>query len=122
MAPAETILLVEDHEDTAAALVEILSRRGYAAITAGNGQRALELLHQGLRPRLILIDLLLPGMSGWDILDALRADAELQQTPTIVITAVPKEQVRVIATAVFSKPLDFVGLTATIDSLIGHHV
>jgi CheY-like chemotaxis protein len=115
------ILLVEDHADTAAALFEILTARGHSVLTADNGQQALDLLERGIRPRLILVDLMLPQVSGWDLLTYLQTDPELRDTPTIVITGVPKAQVRVIADAVFSKPLDYQQLAAMVDSLIARH-
>jgi CheY-like chemotaxis protein len=115
------ILLVEDHSDTAAALFEFLTARGHSVLTADNGQQALDLLERGIRPRLILIDLMLPQVSGWELLTYLRQDAELRKTPTVVITGVPKEQVRVITDAVFSKPLDYQQLAETIDGLIARH-
>ena len=112
------ILVVEDHADTSAALYTILTERGYSVLTADNGQQAIDLLDRGIRPGLILIDLLLPQVSGQDVLAYLNSHAVLRDIPTIVITAVPKEQVRVITNAVFSKPLDFVKLTRTIDALV----
>ena len=118
MPKLEQILLVEDHADTAAALVQILAARGYTVLTAENGQRALDLFDQGIRPRLILVDLMLPRVSGWELLTYLHDDPELRHTATVVITGVPKQQVRVIADAVFSKPLDFSTLASTIDDLV----
>ena len=115
------ILLVEDHSDTAAALYEMLTGRGYSVLTADDGQQALDLLERGIRPRLILVDLMLPQVSGWDLLTYLQTDPDLRTTPTVVITGVPKEQVRVIADAVFSKPLDYHQLAATIDALVARH-
>jgi CheY-like chemotaxis protein len=112
------ILVVEDHADTSAALYTILTERGYSVLTADNGQQAIDLLDRGIRPGLILVDLLMPQVSGEDVLAHLNSHAELRGIPTIVITAVPKEQVRVITNAVFSKPLDFVKLTRAIDALV----
>jgi CheY-like chemotaxis protein len=112
------ILVVEDDADTSAALYTILTQRGYSVLTADNGQQAIDLLDRGIRPGLILVDLLMPHVSGEDLLTHLNRDAGLRNIPTIVITAVPKEQVRVITNAVFSKPLDFVKLTRTIDVLV----
>lgn len=114
----EGILLVEDHPDTAAAVLHLLTERGYAVITAEDGQQALDLLESGIRPRLILIDLMLPHVSGTDLLTYLQREPDLRHTPTVVITGVPKEQIRVVADAVFSKPLDFDQLTAKIDQLV----
>jgi CheY-like chemotaxis protein len=121
MPNSQRILLVEDHADTAAALFQILSGRGYSVLIADNGQQALDLLERGIRPRLILVDLMLPRVSGWDLLAYVQGDPELRYTPTVVITGVAKDQVRVIADAVFSKPLDFYALASTIDKLVTRH-
>jgi CheY-like chemotaxis protein len=118
MASLEPILLVEDDDDTAAALFKILTDRGYSVTIVENGQEALNLLDGGARPRLILVDLMMPRVSGWELLTYLHSDPELRRTPTVVITGVPKEQVRVIADAIFSKPLDFYALASTIDALV----
>jgi CheY-like chemotaxis protein len=118
MPSLKSILLVEDHADTAQALFKILTDKGYSVSVAENGQQALDLLDGGARPRLILVDLMLPRVSGWELLTYLQSDPELRQTPTVVITGIPKEQVRVIADAIFSKPLDFYALASTIDDLM----
>ena len=112
------ILLVEDHADTSAALVHLLTARGYEILTAEDGQQALDLLDAGARPRLILIDLMLPHVSGWDLIKYLQTDPELRHTPTIVITGIPKEQIQVVADAVFAKPFDYQELTGKIDELV----
>ena len=114
------ILVVEDHADTAAALSTILTGRGYSVLTADNGQQAIDLLKGGVRPGLILVDLLMPYVSGEDLLSHLNASPQLRDIPTIVITAVPKDQVRLITNAVFSKPIDYAKLTQTIDALVTH--
>ena len=112
------ILVVEDHADTSAALYKILTDHGYSVLTADNGEQALDLLDRGIRPALILVDMLLPRVSGEELIRHLNANPELRDIPTIVITAVPKDQVQVITNAVFSKPLDFEKLTRTIDALV----
>jgi CheY-like chemotaxis protein len=116
---AGRILIVEDHADTSAALNTILTARGYAVMTAEDGQAAIDLLERGTRAALIVVDLLLPRVSGENVLTYLNAHPEFRAIPTIVITAVPKDQVRVITNAVFSKPLDFAKLTRAIDAFVG---
>ena len=118
MPAAEGILLVEDHLDTSAALSHLLIERGYSVTTVGDGQQALDVLESGIRPQLILIDLMLPHVSGRELITYLQSDPVLRHTPIIVITGVPKDQIRVVADAVFSKPLDFRELTAKIDQLV----
>ena len=115
---AAAILLIEDDADSSAALVEMITDRGHSVRCAVNGQEAFDLLEGGFRPQLILVDLLLPYVSGWDLLTYLQGDPDLRHTPTIVMTAVPRQQVRVVADVVFSKPLDFDLLARTIEGLL----
>ena len=99
-------------------MASLLERRGFAVTAATNGQEALDLLESGLRPQLMLIDLMLPKVSGWDLLDYLRQDEFLRTVPTIIVTGVPSEQVKVIADAVLRKPLDFEHLVRTVDTFV----
>ena len=112
------ILLIEDDADASAALVQILTDRGHSVRAVANGQDALNLLERGLRPLLIIIDLMLPSVSGWDVLTYLQTDPELRHTATMVITGVPKQQLRVVTDAVFQKPLDFDLFATKVDSLV----
>ncbi len=121
MGNAGRILLVEDHSDTSAALHQILTARGYSVVTADTGQEALDVIDSGVLPRLVVIDLMLPNVSGWDVLKYLQSDTKLRHIPTVVITGLPKDQVRVVADVIFHKPLDFAKVIATIDSLIARH-
>jgi CheY-like chemotaxis protein len=116
------ILIVEDHGDTQAALLHLLTQQGFSVLTADNGQQALDLLEGGLRPRLILLDLMLPRVSGADLLTQLHADQVLRQVPVIVITAAPRERVQhLVADAVLHKPLDYERLVTAIRGVIAKH-
>lgn len=68
-----TILLVEDDEAIRTALVELLQDEGYVVEAADTGEEGLELLSQGVKPFLILLDFMLPGISGKDFIDTVRA-------------------------------------------------
>jgi DNA-binding response OmpR family regulator len=61
---------------------------------------------------------MLPRVSGFDLITYLRTEPELRVIPTIVITALPKDQVRVIADVVFHKPLTFDPIIASVRSLL----
>jgi CheY-like chemotaxis protein len=121
MPNSNRLLIVEDDPDTRASLFELLTHQGYSVLTADDGQQALDLLERGIRPRLILIDLMTPRVNGFDLITHLRTEPELRFIPTIVTTAMPKEQVKVIADAVFHKPLDFGPLVSAIHSLVQRH-
>jgi two-component system chemotaxis sensor kinase CheA len=64
------------------ALVTVLEREGWAVVAASNGEEALDHLNRGLRSSLLLIDLMLPRVSGWDLLQHLREQSELREIPT----------------------------------------
>lgn len=83
------ILIVEDDEDIRDALRMMLEDETDCSIyTACNGREALDVLGRIERPCLILLDLMMPIMSGWDVLKALQADATLSTVPVAVVSAV----------------------------------
>lgn len=100
------ILVVEDDPDTRGAISVMLTSAGYDVVASADAEDAVDLLTHGLRPRLIVADLRLPGVSGSDLLRYLYADYELRVIPCIVVTALRKEEVKVAADAVFHKPCD----------------
>jgi CheY-like chemotaxis protein len=87
MAGQATVLVIDDAEDVCVALTELLEEEGFAAKTAGDGREALDLLLGGLRPCAILLDLMMPGMNGWDFLRSLHRDPELGRTRVVVVSA-----------------------------------
>lgn len=89
MNPAEAALLVvDDIEDNRYTLTRRLSREGYTNLTtAANGREALDLL-QGKPIDLVLLDIMMPDMSGYEVLERLKADPNLRHIPIIMISAV----------------------------------
>ena len=88
------IFVVEDHEFAREALAMLLSTMGYDVIEASNGREALATLSKGARPDLILLDLLMPIMDGWEFMKRQRHDWRLCTIPTIVISGVPSHDPR----------------------------
>jgi CheY-like chemotaxis protein len=83
-----TILIVEDDEDLQAALAEALEDEGYRVRAAPNGLEALaKLLGDKERPNLIVLDLMMPLMNGWQFLDERIRYPSLSQIPVLVLTA-----------------------------------
>lgn len=83
MAQDASILIVEDDDEIAAALVAYLARAGYRPRRAADGPEALAAYHRE-RPDLLLLDVMLPGLSGFEVLQLVREDAS---TPVIILTA-----------------------------------
>jgi DNA-binding response OmpR family regulator len=100
------LLLVED-DDVLRGILEIfLAEHGFDVHTAVDGEEALELIiSDGLRPAVIVLDLCMPHLNGWDLLEVLDRDRRLATVPRIVLTAVAEPGVATGArTAVLPKP------------------
>lgn len=80
------ILVVEDHADILLMMQVALQRHGYDVRTATNAGDALRILESG-DPNLLILDLMMPEISGWDMLALRAADPHLRRIPTIVVTA-----------------------------------
>jgi len=87
-------------------MFELFTRAGYSVLTADDGQQALDLVMRGVRPRLLVVDLLLPNVSGTEFLKYIETDPELRTTPRVVVTALAKGTVQVVADKIFHKPCD----------------
>src|SRR5690242_695856 len=81
------VLVVEDDSDLRESLSQALRDHGFAVTPASNGQQALDLLRSGTRPTVILLDLMMPVLNGWELRDALREDPVLSGIPQLVISA-----------------------------------
>jgi len=81
------ILVVDDNPDLRETLVLLLGDRGLTVTTVASGREALAVLAGGGRPDLILLDLMMPEMNGWQFLERLRTDAALASIPVVVMTA-----------------------------------
>jgi len=108
-----TVLVVEDEEDLREMMREALELNGYAVITAEEGHQALAQISQVEHLCLVLIDLLMPGMNGWDLLQELRRRPELDQVPVVVHSSVSQRAPEGV-TRVLQKPLTFGELLSTV--------
>ena len=90
----ERILVVDDEPDIVALVVYHLAKAGFKISTASNGADALRMAQQD-RPALVVLDLMLPGMSGLEVLDQLRADEAGQEIAVLLLTARREEADRI---------------------------
>ena len=81
------VLLVEDDADVRNAVCDLLGSEGLTVVAARDGREALDLLLAGLRPSVIVLDLTMPRMDGWDFRQAQMGDRDLRDIPVIVATA-----------------------------------
>jgi two-component system cell cycle response regulator DivK len=118
-----TILLVEDNEPSRDALGRRLERRGYQVVPAVDGSQAVALARSA-NPHLILMDLGLPVIDGWEATRQLKGDAATQHIPIIVLSAHAMTGDRDLALAAGgddfdSKPIRFERLLEKIEALLG---
>jgi PAS domain S-box-containing protein len=92
---AARILVVEDNADTAALLRDLLEGEGYDVETAATGEAAFEALAVAPDVDLMVLDLMLPGMSGYEVIERLRVQADLSDLPILVLSALGSASARV---------------------------
>jgi len=118
-----SILVVDDDPEIVTMLSTRLSKRGYRVSTASDGHRALELAKKEL-PDLLLLDVMMPGKSGWEVARALKQDPVTQGIKIVMVTAIG-EAVNEITSPLYGadahvdKPFEFERLEKVIVSLVG---
>jgi CheY-like chemotaxis protein len=106
------ILIVDDDADCREMLANLLSMEGYVTDIAANGRQALDYLNHST-PALIILDLMMPVMSGWEFRARQKSDTRFESVPVVVITC--SGLVRDIdADAVLRKPIEFDALMSVV--------
>jgi CheY-like chemotaxis protein len=85
---SSTVMVVDDHGDIRETLAMILEDAGFDVVTAADGRDALRQLHDGPRPQLILLDLMMPNMDGWEFRRRQEADTDLSAIPVVLLSGV----------------------------------
>jgi len=102
-----TVFIIEDDVDTREMLAKFLELEGYQVEIASNGLQALDRLSDGAEASVILLDLMMPVMDGWEFRRHQEKDARLRKIPTIVVSAAGRERMaQISADAYLSKPVD----------------
>ena len=109
-----TVLIVEDHCASRDALRQLVEHDGRPVVTAGDGQEALDRVRSIPPPSLILLDLSMPRMNGWEFLQHKTADPTIASIPTIVMSGSPTD-LPAGARDLLAKPVDIERLLALID-------
>jgi CheY-like chemotaxis protein len=117
------VLIVDDDEDIRASLELALRDAGWDVATAANGRDALQLALAGRPPDVIVLDLMMPVMDGYGVLEALGKDARTAALPVLVLTAkaIPEEEARVTgagAKRFLTKPFDPDDLAGELERLL----
>jgi len=118
----KTILIVDDSEDMRTLLGQVLEGEGYTLFFAEDGNMAVAqaVAHQ---PNIILMDMSLPGITGWEAVEQLRKMPDFQHTPIIAVTAyvtkADEERAKAVGcNAHLGKPFDIMEVLDTIDGLL----
>ena len=119
---SQTVMVVEDYDDTRLMLKQALEAKGYRVLEAINGQEAVDLSRRE-RPDLILMDLDLPILDGIAATQHIRQQPEMDEIPIVAVTAYPMSYTRVKAFAkgcneYMAKPIDF----AQLEELLNRYV
>lgn len=111
------VLVIDDDPAVRDLLTRCLTERGYFVESACSGEEG-EQLAKRLRPDIVILDVVLPGMSGWDLLAVLQADADLSDIPVIVLTIVDEDESQASSgvAAYLVKPIDQQKLLAAVRS------
>jgi CheY-like chemotaxis protein len=118
MTRSATVLVVDDDAAIREVIAEVLRDEGYDVAEASNGAQALELLQQMAHPGLVLLDLMMPVMSGWEFLEHVRSDGRLSRVPVVVVSAMAAPGV----SGHLQKPVDLDRLLRTVETFVGRAV
>lgn len=122
----KTILIVEDEPDTAEMYTQMLQRNGYAVMKASGGIAAMKQL-LNIKPDLILLDLMMPDVSGLEVLRFLRREPQLHDLPVVIVSAksLPEDIQKGIeagASLYLTKPIAYRELIQSISNLLADHL
>ncbi|MEJ8572611.1 response regulator transcription factor [Microbaculum marinum] len=116
------VLIVEDEENIVESLTFLLKREQFEVTSVLDGARAIETLQSG-RPDLMILDVMLPGADGFDVLRTIRSRPELENLPVVMLTARMQQQDRRLAeeigvNAFITKPFSNAEVVSVVKSLL----
>ena len=118
-AAGKTLLIVEDDQDIREALDGLLRMEGYDVVGCSNGLEALQQLRRGPQPDVILLDLMMPVMDGWQFRIEQKRDPSLAAIPVVALSADATPKAAAIdAEAYLKKPVDYETLVETIERMV----
>lgn len=87
------VLVCEDEDHIRRLIQVVLEKSGHEVYVAADGLKGLEMLEEGIEPDLIMLDIMMPGMDGLQVLQRLKADPETRAIPVVLLTALAQENV-----------------------------
>ena len=114
------VLIVDDDPDIRDAVGECLRYEGYDVHSAADGRDALDRLEYGLRPDVILLDLMMPVLNGFDVLEALKSRPEWKSIPVVIVSANRGYEAEDLsgAVSILRKPVNVDRLLAAVEQAV----
>ncbi len=118
------VLVIEDEDDSMEFVQGLLEHHGIESIGASSGEEALEAL-KTMQPTLLIVDLALPGLDGWELLKRFKAHPVLRDVPRVAITAyhtpeVAEQAIEAGFDAYFAKPLDATSFVRELEAIVNN--
>lgn len=128
MAMAHRVMVIEDEPENRLFIGLMLRTEGYEVVEAEDGPTALDLLERDPLPDMILLDIMMPGLNGWEVYQRLRADTRLRSLPVVMLTALAQRAdveraVQLGVDGYLTKPFEPVDLIHKIEETLSerHH-
>ncbi|GBE18042.1 alkaline phosphatase synthesis transcriptional regulatory protein PhoP [archaeon BMS3Abin16] len=121
----KTVMVVDDDEELRSVVTTILKKEGYNVVEAGSGERCIELLKTGEKPDLILLDVMMPDMDGWETCKIIKDDQDLKDLTVAMLTLRSQDHDKIeslgLATADWhiDKPINKTRFVKTVKWLLG---
>ncbi len=118
------VLVIEDEDDSMEFVQGLLEHHGIESIGASSGEEALEVL-KTIQPTLLIVDLALPGLDGWELLRRFKAHPVLRDVPRVAITAyhtpeLAEQAIEAGFDAYFAKPLDATSFVRELEAIVNN--
>ena len=117
----KSILVVEDNIDIQESLKATLEMEGFKVFTADNGKEAIDRLEKMPTPCLILLDLMMPVMNGWEFVEEIGKDIMLSSIPIVVVTAIGDANKSPKTDGYIPKPINYEALISTVNKHCGNN-
>jgi CheY-like chemotaxis protein len=116
------VLVIEDEDDSRELVQELLEQHGIASVGVSSGEEALEHV-DAMQPTLIVVDLALPGLDGWQLLQRFKSQPTLKPVPCVAITAyhtaeLAEQAIEAGFDAYFAKPLDTTSFVRELEGIV----
>ena len=118
----KTILVVDDEPPIVQVVGDLLKQHGYKVMEASSGKEALEILKKS-KPNLILLDIMMPGMDGLDVIEKIKSNKNFDKIPVVFLTAtidpISRSMGSLASTDYITKPFDNKDLIRRVKNIIG---